>query len=84
MNVKHLLTKHLSENQIIALSKAGFIANSLGMALYLVGGAVRDMLIDVKPKELDLVIEGDLNQFIKELEKELGILSTIKNTIYFF
>ena len=73
MNQKHLLIKYLSETQIITLSKSGSIADELCMKLYLVGGAVRDLLIGETPTELDLVIEGDLERFVKELKRNLEV-----------
>ena len=71
MNINNLLTKHLSEYQVKILIKSGSVAEQLNMTLYLVGGAVRDILIGNTPNELDLVIDGDLKKFINELQKEL-------------
>ncbi len=73
MNVKKILIKYLSEYQLEILINAGLIAEELNMTLYLVGGAVRDILIEEKPDELDLVIDGDLEEFIKRLEEELEV-----------
>ena len=73
MNVKKLLIKYLSEHQLEILMKTGLIAKELNMTLYLVGGAVRDILIEEKPDELDLIIDGDLENFIKKLEEELEV-----------
>ena len=73
MNVKKILIKYLSEYQLEILINAGLIAEELNMTLYLVGGAVRDILIEEKPDELDLVIDGDLDKFIKRLEEELEV-----------
>ena len=73
MNVKKILIKYLSEYQLEILINAGLIAKELNMTLYLVGGAVRDILIEEKPDELDLVIDGDLEKFIKRLEEELEV-----------
>ena len=66
MNINNLLTKHLSEYQVKILIKSGSVAEQLNMTLYLVGGAVRDILIGNTPNELDLVIDGDLKKFINE------------------
>ena len=37
------------------------------VAVYLVGGAVRDLILDTEPRELDLVIESELDPFIGRL-----------------
>ena len=73
MNVKKLLIKYLSGYQLEILMKTGLIAKELNMTLYLVGGAVRDILIEEKPDELDLIIDGDLENFIKKLEEKLEV-----------
>ena len=38
---------------------AGEVAWSKGLRLYLVGGAVRDLLLERPSLDLDLVVEGD-------------------------
>ena len=35
--------------------------------VYLVGGAVRDLILEIEPRELDLVIESELDPFIERL-----------------
>ncbi|MGI8506962.1 MAG: hypothetical protein ACR2MK_09225 [Solirubrobacteraceae bacterium] len=35
--------------------------------VYLVGGAVRDLMLGSEPRELDLVVEGDVEELIEEL-----------------
>ena len=37
------------------------------VAVYLVGGAVRDLMLELEPRELDLVIETELDSFIDRL-----------------
>jgi len=37
------------------------------VAVYLVGGAVRDLILETEPRELDLVIESELDPFIGRL-----------------
>ncbi|MBM32485.1 MAG: hypothetical protein CL764_06500 [Chloroflexi bacterium] len=73
MNITNLLIKYLPKYQVNVLLKSGSVAQKLNMTLYLVGGAVRDILIGNSPKELDLVIDGDLDKFINQLEKELNV-----------
>lgn len=43
--------------------------------VYLVGGAVRDILLGLKSVDLDLMVEGDAISFSKRLAKELGARS---------
>jgi len=43
--------------------------------VYLVGGAVRDVLLDEQSLDLDLMVEGDAIAFARELADELGVRS---------
>lgn len=44
---------------ITLLETAGKVAHSLGYSLYVVGGAVRDLLLGYTNLDIDLVVEGD-------------------------
>jgi tRNA nucleotidyltransferase (CCA-adding enzyme) len=46
-------------------------ARALGMPLYLVGGAVRDLLLDEGSVDLDLVAEGDVSEIANRVAKVL-------------
>lgn len=54
------------------LKTSGLIADSIGVRVYCVGGFVRDLLLNVKNFDVDLVVEGDGMEFAKELAGELG------------
>lgn len=56
-----------------ALEHAAVLAARLGVAVYVVGGVVRDLLIshETKQFDLDLVVEGDGLGFAKSLSVEL-------------
>lgn len=47
-------------------------ASEIGVSLYLVGGSVRDSLLGVPVKDLDLVVEGDAALLAFEVSKELN------------
>ena len=42
------------------------------MAVYLVGGLLRDVLLGIASEDLDLVVEGDAPALARELSEELG------------
>ncbi len=52
--------------------KMGKIAERLDQKIYLVGGAVRDILLNKKSLDLDFVLSKDAIQFGRELQKEMG------------
>ncbi len=58
-NLQALLEKRLPQKRVSLLREATTVARDLGLPLYLVGGAVRDLLLDVPVQDMDLVVEGD-------------------------
>jgi tRNA nucleotidyltransferase (CCA-adding enzyme) len=51
---------------------AGEAAHSQNMPAYLVGGFVRDLILEVKNLDLDIVVEGDGIKFAEILSQKLG------------
>ncbi len=51
---------------------AGELASGIGVALYLVGGAVRDLLLEKSNFDIDLVVEGDAPALAYLLAERLG------------
>ena len=54
------------------LRKAGILAEIKGLPLWLVGGSVRDLLLETPPKDLDIAVEGDALLFAPVLADEIG------------
>jgi len=50
----------------------GQAAGDLGMPLYSVGGPVRDLLLQIPPTDLDMVVEGDAIALVKALQGRFG------------
>ena len=46
--------------------------DTLGMDAWVVGGTVRDWLLDTQPKDLDLLVSGSADQFCRCLLRHLG------------
>ncbi len=61
----------LDEKLVDLLQKLGSIADALDYDLYIVGGFVRDLLLDKINLDLDLVVEGDGIEFARKLVQEL-------------
>ena len=66
-NLRGTMLSHLPARAFILLEVAGRLADELGVHAYVVGGFVRDLLLDVKNLDLDLVVEGDGIAFAKAL-----------------
>ena len=71
-NLASLLSAGLSASQHDLLKSASRIADRLGVDLYLVGGAVRDLLLARRPNPPDLSAVGAATDFPAALAKALG------------
>ena len=69
-NVTHLLKNRLSAPLLALLEKVEQLADQRDVSAFLVGGFVRDLLMDIPNFDLDFMIEGDGIQFGKALAKE--------------
>jgi tRNA nucleotidyltransferase (CCA-adding enzyme) len=72
MNIKHSIKSSLPSNIYASLKLLGEVAANSNDALYIIGGAARDFIIDLPIHDLDLVLVGDINIFSKSAES-LGI-----------
>jgi len=63
--------KKLSPQFKKVLKVSSALANSLGFKVYLVGGVVRDLILEKEVFDLDVVVEGDAIVFARELSKRL-------------
>ena len=71
-NVGHLLKNRLSAPLLSLLEKVELLADQQEVPAFLVGGFVRDLLMDIPNFDLDFMIEGDGIAFGKALAKELS------------
>ncbi len=71
-NVGHLLKSRLSAQLLSLLEKVELLADQQDVSAFLVGGFVRDLLMDIPNFDLDFMIEGDGIVFGKALAKELS------------
>ena len=72
VNMKAKLEAHLSPDQVTLLREAASAAQSLALPLYLVGGVVRDLLMEQPIQDIDLVVEGDVTQIAHTLATSLS------------
>jgi len=57
----------LPENILGILKSAGKVAANTGVNAYLIGGMVRDMLLETENRDIDIAIDGPLESYIPEL-----------------
>jgi tRNA nucleotidyltransferase (CCA-adding enzyme) len=70
--VADLLEERLSEFLLRRIRPIAAVSQRHGIPVYLVGGLVRDLLLDRENRDLDLVVEGDGLGFAVLLSEELG------------
>lgn len=69
-SVRKLMEERLPERVLHILRRAGEVAQSRGETVYLVGGAVRDLLLRNLNLDIDLVVEGEGIPFSRTLAEE--------------
>ena len=67
MNLWDRLSAHLTPFQLRLIGQVSDAAGRLGMPIYIVGGVVRDLLLDRPIKDLDIVAEGDAIRLGREV-----------------
>jgi len=70
-----MLTKDFQNLELLELIKLGEIIDSLYISpkkrgIFVVGGAIRDILTNSFPADLDLVVEDDPEDFAKKIAKK--------------
>lgn len=65
------LERFLTSHQLMVLRRSADVADLHGVSLYLVGGSVRDLLLGVRPGDLDLVGVGIRPSLASELAQVL-------------
>ncbi|MDD5312051.1 MAG: hypothetical protein PHO26_03315, partial [Dehalococcoidia bacterium] len=76
-NYSKLIKQAFPEPVVQLVMQAGNLARSMSYGIYLVGGAVRDLLLERKNEDIDIMIEGDAIGFAELLAQTLktGITS---------
>lgn len=69
-NVSELFSQQLKPWVPQLLARLGDRAESMGVRAYVVGGFVRDLLLERPNEDLDIVMEGDAVAFIKSWEAD--------------
>lgn len=63
----------IPKNILTVLQQAGRLAQTSDLECYTVGGFVRDLILNVPSKDVDIMVIGDGLAFARKLGKELGV-----------
>ncbi|MDE3104061.1 MAG: CCA tRNA nucleotidyltransferase [Acidobacteriota bacterium] len=80
----YLLENRLSAAQRAALQTLREVARSKGLTIFLVGGAVRDLINGSPVRDLDVVVQGNAAKLKKDIEKAGGKLAGDADTPHSF
>jgi len=69
----NLLNKRLSPSLKSILGKLSSISEESGIKLYLVGGTVRDLILNRKTIDVDFLIDSGLDEFVESVESRLEV-----------
>ena len=56
---------------------AGKIAEKMNISIYLVGGYIRDLILNKKLSDIDIMVSDKVFEFSKLLSKELNVSTTV-------
>ncbi len=71
-SIKGIMEERLLKKVMQVLKAAGEVAEGMGYSAYLVGGLVRDILLDVENLDVDMTVEGEGIAFAKKLAQRLS------------
>jgi tRNA nucleotidyltransferase (CCA-adding enzyme) len=67
-----LLASRMSRENVELLQKLGKLADSRGSSAFIVGGVVRDVLLDIPNEDLDVVVDEPAEEFAQAAAAEFG------------
>lgn len=71
-NVQSKMKMEIKEETLTELHKIGIVADSVNTRAYIVGGFVRDLLMNRESYDFDIVLEMDAIDFAKILHRKFG------------
>ena len=75
-SIATILNQNSTHAEIFKLS--GKLSSKIDIPSYVVGGYVRDALLNKKTNDIDIMVEGDAIKFSKKLAKELNVKKIVE------
>ena len=79
MNIENLLEKTLTKPQYEAIKILGDQFHKMGIRAFLVGGTVRDLLLEREVSDIDIIVESDPSKLMNKFEPQYQ-LDVISNS----
>ncbi len=81
MNMENRLREYLSNSSFMAIEEACKAAEKFKVNIYLVGGPVRDLLLCIPIKDIDITVEGNAVDFVHflQMNSDCKIISIQEN-----
>ena len=79
MNVSDRLEERLADDHLAVLRSISRHATPLGIDVYLVGGSVRDALLDESPHDVDVMVSADTERLVESIVRQ-GNAAVLKTT----
>ncbi|WP_026699946.1 CBS domain-containing protein [Salibacterium aidingense] len=79
-NMKKLMETHLPEDVLQLLKQAGQLAAAKQMNAFIIGGMVRDLLLETSSEDIDIVVEGDGIALAEDFASSIGGSTAIHET----
>lgn len=76
VNINENFNSYFSADLKTIFKQCSDVASKSGFRLFLIGGMVRDLLLNRKNLDIDITVEGDAIAFSHILEQELGVKIT--------
>lgn len=71
-NIADLMASRMTRENVRLLRELGRLADARGVAAFIVGGVVRDVIMGVRNEDLDVVVEEQAEDFARAAADQLG------------
>jgi tRNA nucleotidyltransferase (CCA-adding enzyme) len=78
-NLSALMREIMEPGQLDLLRKLGYLAEQAGVNLYAVGGCVRDLIMRNSCHDMDLTMDGEINDFVARAARAHKITKVVRH-----
>ena len=79
MGFLELLKSRMGDDEFSLVERTGPLAHDMATKLYLVGGDIRDVLLGLPVRDLDMVVEGDAGAVVASMIERFQVNVTLSS-----